>query len=106
MTPPCALVKVPLLWRSEEFTLFAQRLDNIFIHKKTSTKGHKYVMDHVHEARRIPAASSLTAPFKEVLRNLPSNCYDIKYLSTLSQTQRVLLNPTNPIPMSELLQGA
>ena len=106
VTPPCTLAKVPMLWRSEEFTLFAQRLDNIFIQKKTSTKGRQYVMDFVHKARRITPISSHAVGFKDVPRNLPRNCYNTKYLSTLLETQLVILNPTNPIPMTELLQAA
>jgi hypothetical protein len=74
VTPPHTFAKVPMLWRSEEFTLFAQRLDNILIQKKTSTKGQQYLMDLVHKARRITPISSHAVGFKDVPRNLPRNC--------------------------------
>ncbi|PLW09250.1 hypothetical protein PCASD_26237 [Puccinia coronata f. sp. avenae] len=85
LTPPRALVRIPLLWRSAEITMFAQCVDN--------------------EARRIPSTASHHTGFKDVPCNLPRNCYNASYLSELLETQLVLLNPTNPIPMADLLQG-
>ncbi|PLW10474.1 hypothetical protein PCANC_07110 [Puccinia coronata f. sp. avenae] len=39
LTPPRALVRIPLLWRSAEITMFAQRVDNMFpaISQETAT---------------------------------------------------------------------
>ncbi|OAV87050.1 hypothetical protein PTTG_29600 [Puccinia triticina 1-1 BBBD Race 1] len=103
INPPRNLVKIPLRWRSTEFGTFSQELDNIFIQKKTCTKGRQFVHDYILEARRKTLAVSSRDSFKDVPRNLPLNCYAPEYLSTLSESQKILLNPQDPINMSELL---
>ncbi|OAV87562.1 hypothetical protein PTTG_29386 [Puccinia triticina 1-1 BBBD Race 1] len=101
--PPRYLTKIPMLWRSDEFCSFAQNLDSIFIQKQTITKGSQFVHEFVLEYRCKPSTSAPPTSFKDVPRNLPSNCYSPQYLSTLSESQKILLNPKDPVNFVEIL---
>ncbi|OAV86856.1 hypothetical protein PTTG_29696 [Puccinia triticina 1-1 BBBD Race 1] len=99
-----SLIKVPLSWRSSEFNSLAQQLDKIHIHKKTNTKGPKYVHSYTIKNRRSVPMLSTPPKFSDVPINLPINCYSPKYINTLSETPKLLLNPRPPIDFSKLFE--
>ena len=101
--PDKSLVKIPLPWRSAEFSLLAQRLDHIHIHKKTNTNGSKNVTNYTIESIRSASTSAPALKFSHVPRNLPLNCYAPEFLKTLSDTQKQLLNPKACLDLANVL---
>ncbi|OAV92011.1 hypothetical protein PTTG_03584 [Puccinia triticina 1-1 BBBD Race 1] len=96
------LVKVPLPWRSDEFTQFAQKLDTIYAHKKITTNGRTFVHAFILESKRSTSAPLSPLNIKNVPQKLPANCYSKKYWSTLSDSDKQLLNPRDPIEWPSL----
>lgn len=102
--PDKSLVKLPLPWRSHQFNLLAQQLDQIHIHKQMNTKGPKFVQTYTIENRRSAPTASTTHKFSDVPRSLPINCYTLDFLNTLTDTQKLHLNTQPPIDLDTLLQ--
>ncbi|OAV92767.1 hypothetical protein PTTG_27532 [Puccinia triticina 1-1 BBBD Race 1] len=102
-TPPRALSKLPLSWQSDGFTRFAQQLDTIYTQEKINANRWTFVHKYILEARRIPSHITQSNSFKNVPRNLPINCYAASYLSTLSNSQQALLNPSDAVVWPNLV---
>ncbi|PLW41917.1 hypothetical protein PCASD_12818 [Puccinia coronata f. sp. avenae] len=103
--PDKSLTKVPLPWRSPQFTLLAQQLDQIHIHKKKNTKGPKHVHNFSIKAKRVVSTSAHPPPpLHDVPSNLPKNCYATEYINNLSDATKLMLNPQADIDFDSLLQ--
>ncbi|POW21604.1 hypothetical protein PSHT_02138 [Puccinia striiformis] len=98
------LKRVPLPWRSVEFSTLARKLDKIQIHKSSNTTGQQIVKKYTVEHRRkSPNASSSTGPPINVPLSLRINCYAPAYLAPLSELHIKILNPKPAIDFSKLL---
>ncbi|OAV92116.1 hypothetical protein PTTG_07880 [Puccinia triticina 1-1 BBBD Race 1] len=91
------LVKVPLPWQSDEFTQLAQKLDAIYAQKKITTNGQIFAHAFILKSQRSTSGPIAPGNIKNVPQNLPANCYSETYWSTLSDSEKQLLNPQDPI---------
>jgi len=103
-SPDKSLVKIPLPWRSDEFSLLAEQLDQIHVLKKTNTKGTQFVQTYTIENLRSPPTAALSRVTSDAPQGLPINCYTSDYIHTLTETQKLLLNPKPPVDWDTLLQ--
>ena len=98
------LVRIPLSWRSTEFSKLAGYLDKIYINKMITMQGPLHVQTFTLEQIRKPSPTQLASTnFHNVPLKLPINCYCSKYLSTLSEQEKQLLSIRLNINLSKLL---
>jgi len=102
--PNKSLVNLPLPWRSHQFNLLAEQLDQIHIHKTINTKGPKFVQTFTIENRRAPPTLPVSQEPSDVPGNLPIDCYTLDYLNTLTDTEKLILNPKPHVDLAKLVE--
>ena len=103
--PKKVLTRLPLTWRSTQFSTLARQLDEIHIQKLITTKGRRHVHAFTLEHLRQPSTSSpLPTNYTYVPQSLPLNCYSDEYLAALSELERQLLNPRPNVDFTKLLE--
>ena len=80
------LTRLPLTWRSVEFSTLARQLDEIHIQKLLTTQGRQHVqsftLDHIQQSS---TSSPPPTDYAYVPQSLPLNCYSDGYLASLSE---------------------
>jgi hypothetical protein len=98
------LTRLPLTWRSAEFSTLARQLDEIHIHKNITTKGRRHVQAFTLEFLcQTSTSSPPPTDYTYVPQNLPLNCYSNEFLDTLPIYGKQLLNPKPIVDFPKLL---